>query len=78
MLSRPGVASVVTPIHSEEQLDEFARAIDLPPLSDDDLARIEALIESDFQPEPEAEAGDTEPGEADAADAEAVGATAAA
>ena len=61
VLSRPGVASVVTPITSEEQLDEFTRAIDLPPLSDDDLARIEALIESDFQPEPAAEAGDGAP-----------------
>ncbi|MFM9018552.1 MAG: aldo/keto reductase [Actinomycetota bacterium] len=51
VLSRPGVASVVTPIHSEEQLGEFSRAIDLPPLTEDDLARIEALIESGFQPE---------------------------
>lgn len=83
VLSRPGVASVVTPVHSEEQLDEFTRAIDLPPLSDDDLARIEALIESGFQPEAEAD-GEVEPGadgegHAEAATAEApAGATAAA
>ncbi|MBM3633697.1 MAG: aldo/keto reductase [Actinobacteria bacterium] len=53
VLSRPGVASVVTPIHSEDHLEEFTRAIDLPALTAEDLARIEALIESGFQPEAE-------------------------
>jgi len=49
-LSRPGVASVVTAIHGEDQLVEFTRAIGLPPLSDEDLARIEALVSSGFAP----------------------------
>lgn len=47
-LGRPGVAAAVTAISSEEQLDEFAGAIGLPPLPDADLARIEALIGNDF------------------------------
>jgi aryl-alcohol dehydrogenase-like predicted oxidoreductase len=47
-LGRPGVVSAVAAISSEEQLDEFTGAIGLPPLPDADLARIEALIGSDF------------------------------
>jgi aryl-alcohol dehydrogenase-like predicted oxidoreductase len=58
VLARPGVASVVVPMHGEEQLREFAGAVGLPPLPDDDLARIEALIECDFAPLPEPAAGD--------------------
>jgi 1-deoxyxylulose-5-phosphate synthase len=50
VLSRPGVASVVASISSDEQLMEFADAIGRPPLDDADLARIEALIESGFVP----------------------------
>ena len=71
VLSRPGVASVVTPMHSEEQLDEFARAIDLPPLADDDLARIEALIECGFQPVPDAAEDDAQASQDDALQDEA-------
>jgi len=53
-LGRPGVASAVAAISSEEQLDEFAAAIGLPPLPEADLARIEALIARDFvSPAPE-------------------------
>lgn len=55
VLSRPGVASVVIPMHSEEQLSEFTRALDLPPLAEDDFSRIEALIASGFADEPVAE-----------------------
>ena len=44
------MASVVTAIHGEDQLTEFAGAIGLPPLSDEDLARIEALVGSGFAP----------------------------
>lgn len=47
-LGRPGVAAAVAAISSEEQLDEFAGAIGLPPLPEADLARIEALIGNDF------------------------------
>ena len=47
-------ASVVVPVHGQEQLEEFAGAIGLPPLADADLQRIEALIEADFAvPEPQ-------------------------
>ncbi len=53
-LSRPGVASVVTAIHGEEQLDEFVRAPGLPPLTAEDLARIEGLIDSGFDPDGDA------------------------
>ncbi|MBL6633710.1 MAG: aldo/keto reductase [Thermoleophilia bacterium] len=53
-LARPGVASVVVPVHGHEQLEEFAGAIGLPPLAEADLQRIEALIEADFAvPEPQ-------------------------
>jgi hypothetical protein len=41
---------VVTAIHGEDQLAEFTAAIGLPPLSDDDMARIEALAGSGFAP----------------------------
>lgn len=47
-LGRPGVASAVVAISSEEQLDEFTGAIGLPPLPDADLARIEALVDAGF------------------------------
>ncbi len=62
VMDRPGVASVVVPIHSADQLDEFAATPGLPPLDDDDLARIEALIESAFVPVLEPEAEDPQPG----------------
>ena len=59
VLDRPGVASVIAQVHSEDQLDEFAKAPELPALGEDDAARIEALIESGFipapAPEPEAD-----------------------
>ncbi len=61
-MDRPGVASVVVPIHSADQLDEFAATPDLPPLDDGDLARIEALIESAFVPAPPPEVEDPQPG----------------
>lgn len=75
VLDRPGVASVIAQVHSEDQLDEFAATPELPALDDADLARIEALIESGFIPPPEAEA-DAEPeadGDADAAPDDAPG-----
>ena len=60
-LSRPGVASVVTAVHGEDQLVEFTDAIGLPALADDDLARIEALIESGFVAPPEEAAAEAAP-----------------
>ncbi len=65
-LGRPGVASVVTAIHGEEQLAEFAAASGLPPLPDADLARIDALIGCGFVPD----AGSAADPDADAAAAE--------
>jgi hypothetical protein len=56
LLDRPGVASVIAQVHSEDQLDEFVATPELPPLEESDLARIEALIESGFMPPPEPEA----------------------
>ena len=56
VLDRPGVASVIAQVHSEDQLDEFVATPELPPLEESDLARIEALIESGFIPPPEPEA----------------------
>ncbi|MBJ7365322.1 MAG: aldo/keto reductase [Thermoleophilia bacterium] len=53
VLDRPGVASVVAVIHSEDQLDEFTQTPDLPPLDATDLARIEDLIGSGFVAVPE-------------------------
>lgn len=75
-LSRPGVVAAVTAISSEEQLDEFVGAIGLPPLPEADLARIEALIASDFVPAADPEqpsADDEQPSEpADAPEVSAV------
>jgi aryl-alcohol dehydrogenase-like predicted oxidoreductase len=59
-LTRPGVASVVASISSEEQLGEFTDAIGLPHLDAADLARIEALIEAGFVPASHAEAADAD------------------
>ncbi len=59
-LTRPGVASVVASISSEEQLDEFTDAIGLPHLDAADLARIEALIEAGFVPASHADAADAD------------------
>jgi hypothetical protein len=55
------VASVVTAVHGEDQLVEFTDAIGLPALADDDLARIEALIESGFVAPPEEAAAGAAP-----------------
>jgi aryl-alcohol dehydrogenase-like predicted oxidoreductase len=64
VLDRPGVASVIAQVHSEDQLDEFVATPELPPLEESDLARIEALIESGFVPPPEPETAE----ESDAAE----------
>jgi aryl-alcohol dehydrogenase-like predicted oxidoreductase len=71
-LARPGVVSAVVPVHGEEQLDEFAGAVGLPPLSEPDLQRVDALIACDFTaaPDADADAGDghgVDPQDADGA-----------
>src|SRR3990172_3128068 len=48
VLSQPTVASVVPNITNEAQLREFAAAVDTPPLSDDELARIADLCDLPF------------------------------
>lgn len=52
ILSEPSVASVLPNIYDEKQLEEFAAASDRPPLTDDELARIQALYRSNFGLEP--------------------------
>ena len=48
VLSQPTVASVLPNITNEEQLREFAAAVDTPALSDDELARIADLYDHAF------------------------------
>jgi hypothetical protein len=47
------VASTLPNIYNEEQLVEFAKAPDCPPLTPDDLARIENLHSENFGVEEE-------------------------
>jgi aryl-alcohol dehydrogenase-like predicted oxidoreductase len=48
LLSEPLMASVLPNIYGEEQLREFAAASESPPLTADELARTQALYESNF------------------------------
>jgi len=48
LLSDPRVASVLPNIYDGDQLEEFAAAPDRPALSDDELARVSALVETNF------------------------------
>jgi aryl-alcohol dehydrogenase-like predicted oxidoreductase len=48
VLAEPQVATVLPNVYEASQLDEFARAIDLPDLSDDDLRRVAELYENNF------------------------------
>jgi aryl-alcohol dehydrogenase-like predicted oxidoreductase len=48
ILSSPEVASTLPNIYDEEQLEEFAAAPETPDLTQEELARIEALYESNF------------------------------
>jgi aryl-alcohol dehydrogenase-like predicted oxidoreductase len=48
LLAEPLVVTTLPNIYDDEQLDEFARASDLPGLSDKQLARVAELAESNF------------------------------
>lgn len=48
ILSEPLMTTVLPNIYNEEQLKEFATAPDCEPLTSEDLARIKALVESNF------------------------------
>src|SRR5581483_11556931 len=48
LLAEPSMASVLPNIYDEAQLREFAAAPDSPPLSAEELARVDALYESNF------------------------------
>jgi aryl-alcohol dehydrogenase-like predicted oxidoreductase len=54
LLADDGVASTLPNIYNEEQLIEFAKAPDCPPLTADDLAKIENLYARNFGVEEEA------------------------
>lgn len=53
LLADPRTASTLPNIYNEEQLREFAAAPDQPPLTSDDLHRIQTLVETNFGLEPE-------------------------
>ena len=48
LLADDRVASTLPNIYNEEQLNEFAKAPDCPPLPADDMARIEELYSQNF------------------------------
>jgi aryl-alcohol dehydrogenase-like predicted oxidoreductase len=53
LLADPRTASTLPNIYNEEQLVEFAKAPDSPPLTNDDLGQIDALYSENFGLEPE-------------------------
>ncbi len=52
ILASPEIASTLPNIYNEEQLEEFAAAPETPDLTEEELARIEELYESNFGLEP--------------------------
>ncbi len=48
LLASPAVASTLPNIYTEEQLVEFAEAADVPPLTADELARVQQLYDANF------------------------------
>ena len=52
ILAQPAMACVVPTITSLDELEEFAGAADAPPLTPDELARIDELYETRFGLEP--------------------------
>jgi aryl-alcohol dehydrogenase-like predicted oxidoreductase len=48
LLAQPAVATLLPNIYNEEQLVEFAEAADVPPLTDDELARVQKLYNDNF------------------------------
>jgi aryl-alcohol dehydrogenase-like predicted oxidoreductase len=55
ILSHRSVASTLPNIYGAEQIEEFAAACDIEPLTDDELARVQALYDSNFGIEPAVE-----------------------
>jgi aryl-alcohol dehydrogenase-like predicted oxidoreductase len=53
LLADPRTASTLPNIYNEEQIREFAAAPDQPPLTPDELSRIQSLVASHFGLEPE-------------------------
>jgi aryl-alcohol dehydrogenase-like predicted oxidoreductase len=56
ILSEPCIASTLPNIYNTEQLDEFARAPETPPLTAEELTRLAALYERNFGVTPQAAA----------------------
>ncbi|MCH7809359.1 MAG: aldo/keto reductase [Chloroflexi bacterium] len=48
LLASPAIASTLPNIYNEEQLVEFAEAADVPPLTEDELARVQQLYDGNF------------------------------
>jgi aryl-alcohol dehydrogenase-like predicted oxidoreductase len=48
ILAHPEVTSLLPNIYNEEQLEEFAAAVDTPALSQDELDQIDALYDSNY------------------------------
>jgi len=53
LLADDRVASTLPNIYNEEQLVEFAKAPDCPPLTSEDIARIDDLYANNFGLDPE-------------------------
>ena len=52
ILAQPGIACVLPTVTSEQELEEWAATSDLPDLTPEDLARIDALYERNFDVQP--------------------------
>ncbi|MEX0683839.1 MAG: aldo/keto reductase [Dehalococcoidia bacterium] len=48
VLASPAIASTLPNIYNEEQLVEFVAAADVPPLTDDELTRVQELYDDNF------------------------------
>ena len=53
LLASPTVASTLPNIYNEEQLVEFTQAAEVPPLSEDELTRVQQLYDGNFGLEPQ-------------------------
>jgi aryl-alcohol dehydrogenase-like predicted oxidoreductase len=48
LLAQPLITSVLPNIYNEEQLREFAEASDTPPLTEDDIRRVDELYDTNY------------------------------
>jgi aryl-alcohol dehydrogenase-like predicted oxidoreductase len=53
LLASPVIASTLPNIYNEEQLVEFVEAADVPPLTEDELARVQQLYDANFGVQPQ-------------------------